>query len=43
MRWMLNWIAPKDDEDIGDVLVDAMLALFSAAVATELIQIIFSN
>jgi len=42
MRWMLNWVVPKEDENIYDVLLDATLALFSAAVATKMIQIVFS-
>jgi hypothetical protein len=42
MRWMLNWVVPKEDENIYDVLLDATLALFGAAVATKMIQIVFS-
>ena len=44
MRWMMQkWIVPKEDETVWDVLLDATMALFSAAVATEVIQITFST
>jgi hypothetical protein len=44
MRWMIQkWIVPKEHETVFDVLLDATMALFSAAVATEVIQIIFST
>jgi hypothetical protein len=44
MRWIIQkWIVPKEDETICDVLLDATLALFSAAVATEVIQIVIST
>ena len=43
MRWMTQrWIAPKEGKTIWDVVLDAVMALFSAAVATEVIQINFS-
>jgi len=42
MRWMMQrWIVPKEHETVWDVLLDATMALLSAAVATEVIQIIF--
>ena len=44
MRWMIKkWIVPKEHETVYDVLLDATMALFGAAVATEVIQIIFST
>jgi hypothetical protein len=44
MRWMIQrWIVPKEHETVYDVLLDATIALFSAAVATQVIQIIFST
>jgi hypothetical protein len=44
MRWMIQkWIVPKEHETVYDVLLDATMALFSAAVATVVIQIIFST
>jgi hypothetical protein len=43
MGWITQrWIAPKEGETVWDVVLDALMALFSAAVATEVIQIIFS-
>ena len=42
MRWLIQkCIVPKEHETVCDVLLDATMALFSAAVATEVIQIIF--
>jgi len=40
-RIIQEWIVPKEHETVCDVLLDATMALFSAAVATEVIQIIF--
>ena len=43
MHWMTQrWIVPNEGETIWDVVLDAVMALFSAAVVTEVIQIIFS-
>jgi hypothetical protein len=43
MRWITDkWIVPREGETVWDVVLDAMMALFSAAVATEVIQIVFS-
>jgi hypothetical protein len=43
MRWMTQkWIVPREGETVWDVVLDATMALFSAAVATEVIQIVFS-
>jgi hypothetical protein len=42
MRRAQKWIVPKEGETVWDVIVDALIALFSAAVATELIQLIIS-
>ncbi len=43
MRWVTEkWIVPKEGETVWDVIVDALMALFGAAVATELIQLIIS-
>jgi hypothetical protein len=39
---MGKWVAPKEHETVWDVLLDATMALLGAAVATEVIQIIFS-
>ncbi len=41
-RLTQKWIVPKDHETVWDVVLDAMMALFSAAVATKLIQIILA-
>ena len=43
MRWMVKSIAPKEGENIADILLDTLMALFAAAVATEVIHIIFST
>ena len=44
MRWMTQkWIFPREGETTWDVALDAMMALFSAAVATEVIKIIIST
>jgi hypothetical protein len=43
MRWLQKWIVSKEDETLYDVLLDATMALFSAAVATEVIQIVVST
>jgi hypothetical protein len=43
MRWLQKWIVSNEDETVYDVLLDATMALFSAAVATEIIQIIVST
>jgi hypothetical protein len=43
MRWITQKsIAPKESETVSDVVLDVLLALFLAAIATELLQIIFS-
>jgi hypothetical protein len=43
MRWMTQKsIVPKEGETVSDVVLDALLAMFIAAAATELIQTIFS-
>ena len=42
-RIIQEWIVLKEHETVYDVLLDATMALFSAAVATEVIQIIFST
>ena len=43
MRWMPKWIVPKEGETFRDVLLDATMAVLSAAVATEVIYIVFST
>lgn len=42
MRWMQKWVVLKEDETVYDVLLDASAALFGAAIATEVIQLVFS-
>ena len=43
MRWMTQKpIVPKEGETISDVVLDALLALFIAAIATELVRTILS-
>jgi hypothetical protein len=43
MRWMTQkLIVPREGETVWDAVFDATMALFGAAVATEVIQIIFS-
>jgi hypothetical protein len=42
MRWMQKWVVLKEDETVYDVLLDASTALFGAAIATEVIQLVFS-
>ena len=43
MRWMTQkWIVPREGETVWDVVLDAMMALFCAAVATEVIRIVLS-
>jgi hypothetical protein len=43
MRWVMQkWIVPREGETMWDVVIDAMMALLSAAVATEVIQLIVS-
>ncbi len=42
MRWLTEkWIVPKEGETAWDVAIDAAVALFGAAVATELLRLIF--
>jgi hypothetical protein len=44
MRWMTQkWIAPRDDETIWDVVLDVMMALFGAAILTQLIRLLLST
>ena len=42
MRMMQEWITPKTDEAVWDVVRDAMVALLGASIITELIQLFFS-
>ena len=42
MRMMQEWITPKTDETVWDVVGDAMVALLGASIITELIQLFFS-
>jgi hypothetical protein len=41
-RMMQEWIAPKENETVWDVVRDAMVALLGASIITELIQLLFS-
>ena len=41
-RMMQEWMAPKKDETVLDVVRDAMVALLGASIITELIQLLFS-
>lgn len=43
MRWLQKWIVSRQDETLYDVLLDGTMALFSAAVATGVIQIVVST
>jgi hypothetical protein len=43
MRWITQkWILSKKDETFWDVLIDAMIALFGAAVVTQFIRSLIS-
>jgi hypothetical protein len=39
---MHEWIAPKKNETVWDVVRDAMMALLGASIITEIIQLFFS-
>ena len=41
-RMMQEWITPKKDETVWDVVRDAMVALLGASIITELIQLLFA-
>jgi hypothetical protein len=42
-RMMQEWMAPKKDETVWDVVHDAMVALLGASIITKLIQLLFSS
>jgi hypothetical protein len=41
-RMMQEWMAPKKDETVWDVVHDAMVELLGASIITKLIQLLFS-
>jgi hypothetical protein len=41
-RLMQEWIVPKGDETVWDVVFDALMALVGAAIVTQFIQSLLS-